>query len=87
MITLESPVWAVVRMIGMQTEELNSTGIHRLENSLTLCSGLFEYFNRLTLWLQAVVFILNSSAEINFLTPLRRTNRTPMWLCPLPRQH
>ncbi|PBK64878.1 hypothetical protein ARMSODRAFT_853075, partial [Armillaria solidipes] len=49
-----SPVWAVVRMIGIQMEELNGTGIHRLENSLTLCSGFFEYFNRLALWLQAV---------------------------------
>ncbi|PBK81307.1 hypothetical protein ARMGADRAFT_883143, partial [Armillaria gallica] len=46
--------WAMVCMIGIQMEELNSTGIHRLENTLTLCSGLFEYFNRLTLWLQAV---------------------------------
>ncbi|KAK0438741.1 hypothetical protein EV421DRAFT_1969948 [Armillaria borealis] len=49
-----SPVWAVVRMIGIQMEELNGAGIHRLENSLTLCSGFFEYFNRLALWLQAV---------------------------------
>ncbi|KAK0199644.1 hypothetical protein DFS33DRAFT_1363862 [Desarmillaria ectypa] len=48
-----SPVWAMMRMYGIQTEALNDTGIHRLDNILTLCCDLYDAFDQLILWLQA----------------------------------
>ncbi|KAK0444267.1 uncharacterized protein EV420DRAFT_1622797 [Desarmillaria tabescens] len=39
---------------AIKIDELDGTGIHRLENILTLCSGLRDYFDKLALWLQAV---------------------------------
>ncbi|KAK0444204.1 uncharacterized protein EV420DRAFT_1768322 [Desarmillaria tabescens] len=38
-------VWAAMHMFGM--EELNGAGNHRLENVLTLCDVLHEYFGKL----------------------------------------
>ncbi|KAK0475926.1 hypothetical protein IW261DRAFT_1493671 [Armillaria novae-zelandiae] len=47
-------VWAVMYMFGIHMEELNGTGIHRLENILTLSPSLQDFFDQSALWFEAV---------------------------------
>ncbi|KAK0495631.1 hypothetical protein EDD18DRAFT_1392449 [Armillaria luteobubalina] len=48
-------VWDVTYMFGIHMEKLNGTGIHRLENILTLSPSLNDFFDQLVLpWLEAV---------------------------------
>ncbi|PBK81319.1 hypothetical protein ARMGADRAFT_1020439 [Armillaria gallica] len=80
-------VWAVMFMFGIELEELNGTGPHRLENILTLCSGLHEYFHRLALWLHAVennpnTYVVVSTSEA---TLRRLPNRIVTFTSPNPR--
>ncbi|KAK0199866.1 hypothetical protein DFS33DRAFT_1365519 [Desarmillaria ectypa] len=63
-------VWAVMYMFGIHIEELNGTGIHRLENILTLCASLHDFFDQLALWLEAVENQPNTYAVVSNLSSL-----------------
>ena len=56
-------MWAVVERFGYNKafEELNGTGIHRLENILTLDPNVHFSFDRLRLWLEPSIESVSNS--------------------------
>ena len=60
-------VWAVLDRFGYKTafEELNGSGIHRLENVLTLTPDVNIFFDTFWLWLEPVE-VSNSAPRVNW---------------------
>ena len=60
-------VWAVLDRFGykMAFEELNGSGIHRLENVLTLTPDVHISFDTLRVWLEPVE-VSNSAPRVNW---------------------
>jgi len=50
-------VWAILKCFGYEDlpERLNGTGIHSLDNVMTLDHPIHDWFDRLELWFEAVV--------------------------------
>ena len=63
-----SSVWAVLDRFGykMAFKELNGSGIHHLENILTLNHDAHTFFNTLQLWLEPVEAVGNSPLHIKW---------------------
>ena len=49
----------------MAFKELNGSGIHRLENILTLNPDAHSFFDTLQLWLEPVEVVGNSPPRVN----------------------
>jgi hypothetical protein len=60
-------VWAVLDRFGYERplKELNGSGIHRLENVLTLTQNVHDLFDKLKLWLEHVEGVSNSPLRVN----------------------
>jgi hypothetical protein len=60
-------VWAVLERFGYELafKKLNGSGIHRLENVLTLNPIVRNFFDKLKLWLEPVEGVSNSPPRVN----------------------
>ena len=63
-----SSVWAVLERFGNKKvfEELNGSGIHRLQNILTLNPIVHHLFDTLRLWLEPVGPVSNFLLHVNW---------------------
>jgi hypothetical protein len=60
-------VWAVLDRFGYEKplKELNGSGIHRLENVLTLTQYVHDLFDTLQLWMEPIEGVSNSPPRVD----------------------